>query len=81
MACFTLLFIAILTVRRVTSFSCSNHQPSGSASGNDVPAPQQVVTIQYCFIDNCTIVRTGTGEKFDVVYTTDSLPLLMATPL
>ena len=78
MVCFTLLFIAILTVSKVTSFSCSNHRPSGSASGNDVPAPQQVATLQYCFIDNRTIMRSDTGEKLDIVYTADSL--LVATP-
>ena len=63
MACSTLLFIAILTVSKVTSFSCSNHQPSGSTSGDDVPAPQQVATLQYCFIDNCTVMRSDSREK------------------
>ena len=42
---FTLLFIVILTVSEVTSFSCSSQRPSGPASGDDAPLPQQVTSI------------------------------------
>jgi len=77
-ACFSLLFIIILAVSEVTSFSYSNQQPSSSASGDDVPGSQQVTTLQYGFIDNCTVMITGNGEKLDIVYATDSL--LVATP-
>jgi len=78
MGCFILLFVAFLTISKVTSFSCSNQQPLGSASGDDFPGSQEVTTLQYCFINNCTIMTTDTGEKLDIVYTTDSL--LIATP-
>ena len=76
MGCFTLLFIAILTVSTVTSLLCSDRRPLGSASGDDVP---RLTTLQYCFIDDCTIMRTDTGEKLDITYTTDD-SLIIATP-
>ena len=46
------------------------------ASGDD--DLQQVTTLQYCLVDNCTIKRINTGEKLDIVYTTDSL--IVTTP-
>ena len=68
MSCLTLLFIAILTTAsKVTSLHCS-HQP---ASGDD--HLQQYTTLQYCLVDDCTIMKINTGEKLDIVYTTDSL--------
>ena len=77
MGCFNLLFIVILTVSKVVSFSCSGQRQSGPANGDDAPIHQQVTTLQYCYIDNCTIMRTDTGEELDITYTTDSL--LVAT--
>jgi len=71
MVYFTLLFIAIFTVSKVTSLSCSGQQPSGSASGDDIARTQQVTILQYCFIDDCTIMRTDTGEKLNIIYTSD----------
>jgi len=63
MDCFTVFFIVILTVGNVTSFPCSDQQPSGLASGDDVLRTQQATTLQYCLINNCTIMRTDTGEN------------------
>jgi len=78
MACFTLLFIIILTtVRKVTLLNCSD-QLLPAASGDDIPYSQQVAPLQYCLVDNCTIMMVNTGEKLDIVYTTDSL--IVATP-
>jgi len=39
---------------------------------------QQLTTLQYCLIDNCTIMRIDTGQQLDIVYTTQSL--LVVTP-
>jgi len=76
MACLTLLFIVILTkVSKVTSLHCSNQQLP--ASGDD--DLQQVTTLHYCQVDNCTIRRLDTGEKLDIVYTTDSV--IVTTPI
>ena len=75
MICVTLLFIVTLTaVSEVTSFRCSNQQLP--ASGDD--DLQQVATLQYCLIDNCTIMMIDTGERLDIAYTTDSL--IVTTP-
>jgi len=78
MACFTLLLVAILTFSKATTFPCSDRQPPGSARGDDIPGTQQVTTLQYCLIDNCTVMRIDTGEKLDIMYITESL--LVATP-
>jgi len=78
MGCFILLFIVILVVSKVTSSSCFDQRPPDSSSGDEVPEIQQVTTLQYCLIDNCTIMKIDTGEKLDIVYTIDSL--LIATP-
>ena len=40
--------------------------------------PQQPITLQYCLIDNCTIIRIDTGQQLDIVYTTQSQ--LVVTP-
>jgi len=75
MACVTLLFIATLTtVSKVTSLHCSDQQLPASGA-DDL---QQVITLQYCLIDNCTIMNIDTGEKLDIVYTTDSF--IITTP-
>ena len=75
MACLTLLFIVILTtVSKVTSLHCSDQKLP--ASGDD--HLQQVTTLQYCLVDDCTIMKINTGEKLDIVYTTDSL--IVTTP-
>ena len=75
MACLTLLFIVILaTVSKVTLLHCSDQQLP--ASGDD--DLQQVTTLQYCLVDDCTIMKIDTGEKLDIVYTTDSL--IVTTP-
>ena len=76
MDCLKILFIAILAVGKAGILQCSDQQSTGSASG--MADLQQVTTLQYCLIDNCTIMRIDTGEKFDVTYTTDNL--LVVTP-
>jgi len=74
------LFLAALTTSKVaTSFPCSDQQPPSLSSGDDsLPESQKVTTLQYCLVDNCTIMMIDTGEELDVVYTTDSL--LVAIP-
>jgi len=67
----TLFFIVLLVT--VTSLHCGQQLP---ASGDD--DLQQVTTLQYCLVDNCTIKMIDTGEKLDIVYTTDSL--IVTTP-
>ena len=73
MAYLTLLLITILTVTSgATPLHCSDVQ-SPAASGSHDTDPSQVTTLEYCIIDNCTIMRIDTGQQLDIVYTTDSL--------
>ena len=74
MVCLTLLFVVILTtVSKVISLHCTDQQLPQQlpASGDD--DLQQVTTLHYCKSANCTIIILDTGEKLDIVYTTDSL--------
>ena len=79
MVCAVLLFIAILTVASGATplLYCSDVQSSASGSHNTDLS--QVTTLQYCIIDNCTIMRIDTGQQLDIVYTTESL--LIVTPI
>ena len=74
----SLLLIAILTVASgATPLYCSDVQSPASGSGHNTDL-SQVTTLQYCIIDNCTIMRIDTGQQLDIVYTTESL--LIVTP-
>ena len=73
-----LLFIAVLTVASgATPLYCSDVQSPAAGSGHKTDL-SQVTTLQYCNIDNCTIMRIDTGQQLDIVYTTESL--LIVTP-
>ena len=76
---FTLLLIAILSVAsgQATPLYCSDVQSPASGSHNTDLS--QVTALQYCIIDNCTIMRIDTGQQLDIVYTTESL--LIVTPI
>ena len=79
MVYFSLFLIAILAVvsTGAAPIYCSDVQ-SPPASGSHDTDPSQVVSLQYCIIDNCTIMKIDTGEQLDIVYTTESL--LIVTP-
>ena len=73
----TLLFIVILTtVNKVTSLQCSDQKLPASGDDEDL---KQATTLHYCWIDNCIIIRLATGEKLDIVYTTNSLIVITPT--
>ena len=75
-----LLIIAMFIDGEATTLYCSDPQSTdtGIDSGDGVVDFGQVTTLQYCIIDNCTIVRSDTGQQLDVIYTTDSH--IVATP-
>ena len=78
MAYVSLLLIAILTVASgATPLYCSDVQSPASGSGHNTDL-SQVTTLQYCIIDNCTIMSIDTGQQLDIIYTTGSL--LIVTP-
>ena len=78
-----LFLLVLLTTREATSISshsCSSGTQS-SASGNDadmIDLSQAATSLQYCMIDNCTIMRIDTGEELEISHTTESL--LVAIP-
>ena len=79
MACLTLLLIIILTMASgATPLYCSDVQSPASGS-HDTADLSQVTTLQYCIMDNCTIMRIDTGQQLDIIYTTESL--LIVTPI
>ena len=78
MAYLTMLLITILTVAiGTTSLYCSDVQSPASGSLNTDLS--QVTTLQYCVIDNCTIMRIDSGQQLEIMYTTQSL--LIVTPI
>ena len=79
MAYFSLLIITILTVASTGAapIYCSDVQSPASGSHNTNLS--QVISLQYCIIDNCTIMKIDTGEQLDIVYTTESI--LIVTPV
>ena len=60
-----------------TPLYCSDVQLP-AASGSENTDFSKVTTLQYCIIDNCTIMRIDTGQQLDIIYTTESL--LIVTP-
>ena len=78
MAYLSLLSISILTVAsEATPLYCSDVQSPASGNGHNTDL-SQVTTLQYCIVDNCTIMRIDTGQQLDIVYTTESR--LIVTP-
>ena len=76
MACVVFLLVVIFTVSEATLLYCSPSDHIGSGSMDDL---QQVTTLQYCVVDNCTIMRIDTGQQLDVVYTTESIIVINPT--
>ena len=75
MNCIALFLILILTTTQsMTLRHHCNSDVYSSASGLQLVS----TTLQYCLIDNCTIIRNDTGQQLDIVYTTQSH--LIVTP-
>ena len=70
-----LFLVLILTTTQTTPLHhhC-NSEVYSSASGL-----QELTTLQYCLIDNCTIIRNDTGQQLDIVYTTQSHLVVIPT--
>ena len=77
MDCTILVFLLISTTTQTTSLHhhCNSDVYSSASGMADL---QQLTTLQYCLIDNCTIIRIDTGQQLDIVYTTQSH--LVVTP-
>ena len=70
----SLFLILILTTTQTTTL----HHHCNSDVYSSASGLQELTTLQYCFIDNCTIIRNDTGQQLDIVYTTQSH--LVVTP-
>ena len=79
MGSFAEFALVIFTATQAKSFQydCNNSDvylpPPPASSGMD-----DLQQLQYCLIDNCTIMRLVTGQQLDIVYTTQSN--LVVTP-
>ena len=73
-----LLFLLIVTTTQTTSLHhhCNSDVHSSASGMADL---QQLTTLQYCLIDNCTIIRIDTGQQLDIVYTTQSHLVVIPT--
>ena len=72
----TLLLVIAATAQSVLLHRDCNSDTYSSASG--IADLQPNATLQYCLIDNCTIMRIDNGQQLDIVYTTESH--LVVTP-
>ena len=79
MVCFSLLLIAILTVASTGAAPIYYSDVQSPASGSHNADLSQVMSLQYCIIDNCAIMKIDTGEQLNIVYPTESL--LIVTPI
>jgi len=69
-----LLFFTTFATSEATLLHCSSTDGSGSMAHL-----QQATTLQHCVVDNCTIMITDTGQKLDIIYTTESLIVINPT--
>ena len=72
-----LIFVILSTVQTTSHHHGCNSDAYSPASGMD-DFHSHDTTLQYCIIDNCTIMRIDTGQQLNIVYTTQSL--LVVTP-
>jgi len=70
----SLFLLFILAASKAEDYECPNQIGSG------LPDYQQVTTVPYCIVDECTIVTYESRQQLqlDIIYTTDSL--LVVTP-
>lgn len=64
---------ATLVISGTTTLHCSDLQQPDVTSGGDgvIDFDDEAVALQYCIVDNCTIVRIDNGQVMDIVYITD----------
>ena len=75
-AVFILVILATTQAARLMQYNCSNYNmniQTTTASGME-----DFQVLQYCLIDNYTIMRIDTGQQLDIVCTTQSH--LVVTP-
>ena len=66
---YTAVFLILILT---TTQSTPVHHHCNSDVYSSASGLQELTTLQYCYIDNCTIIRNDTGQQLDIVYTTQS---------
>ena len=66
---YTAVFLILILT---TTQSTPVHHHCNSDVYSSASGLQELTTLQYCFVDNCTIIRNDTGQQLDIVYTTQS---------
>ena len=72
---YTALFLILIST---TTQTTPLHHHCNSDVYSSASGLQELTTLQYCLIDNCTIIRNDTRQQLDIVYTTQSH--LVVTP-
>jgi len=67
------LFVLLLLLISKGATATVDHQCPAAASGSGIAEYEQVITVDYCVVDDYTVQRTDTGEQLDIVYANDSL--------
>jgi len=67
------LFVLLLLLISKNAAAAVDHQCPAAASASGIAEYEQVITVDYCVVDDCIIQRTDTGEQLDIVYSNDSL--------
>ena len=70
-----LFLIFILTTTQTNPL----HHHYNSEAYSSASGLQEPTKLQYCLIDNCTIIRNDTGQQLDIVYTTQSHLVVIPT--
>ena len=80
MNCIAIFFLIIFTTTRAESrrYDCNNSHIYMPVVASGLSNLQEHDALQYCLIDNCTIMRIDTGQRLDIAYTTQNH--LVVTP-
>ena len=73
----TVLVLVIIATTQATQYNCNNsnvYMLGAEASGMD-----DLQQLQYCLVDNCTIMRIDTEQQMDIAYTTKSYHVVTPT--
>ena len=69
-----MIYTSSILLVAIVFFDCSCAlMPVTGEDSSRVDAAEEMTTLQYCIIDNTTILRFDTDEQFDIIYTKDSI--------
>ena len=80
-ACVVVFLLVLFIANKATpisSYRC-NSDTAGSNAVDTTDLSEAATSLQYCTIDNCTIMRIDTGEELEIIHTTESLIVAVST--